>query len=198
MTLPEERVRAVQNTRAFLFSLLTRKRIPKEVREEARILLKHYPGPGDEPAQKPGTLTLTLTADQAWVVAEACDLYHRLWMGQYWHLWDMVGEPAIAHELKRGVELPLGEACHRGEQFRALTFQLAQVIHPDWVAGHSYGVGGPLPKEAQRAYEIFKVVTYARFQLIQDTSTPAYLLNRDPYLLNFSGDPKIPFEVRRA
>ncbi len=45
MTLPDERVRAVNYTREFLVKLASReiKRVPDEVREEARRLLKHYP-----------------------------------------------------------------------------------------------------------------------------------------------------------
>lgn len=43
MTLPCERTRAVNYTRKFLVELMHRKGIPKDVREQARSLLKHYP-----------------------------------------------------------------------------------------------------------------------------------------------------------
>ena len=48
MTLPHERTRAVCSTRDFLVRLMTPyaggiKRIPAEVRTEARRLLKHFP-----------------------------------------------------------------------------------------------------------------------------------------------------------
>jgi hypothetical protein len=46
MTLPDERTRAVHNTREFLRELLDPKktpRIPKEIRRRAYYLLKHYP-----------------------------------------------------------------------------------------------------------------------------------------------------------
>lgn len=46
MTLPYERVNAVNRTREFLYSLLDPKqtpRVPKHIRETARSLLKHYP-----------------------------------------------------------------------------------------------------------------------------------------------------------
>ena len=46
MTLPYERVKAVQNTRRFLVSLLVPSitpKVPRAVRMEARRLLKHYP-----------------------------------------------------------------------------------------------------------------------------------------------------------
>lgn len=47
MTLPDERTRAVLQTRKFLRRLLNSKetpRVPKTIREEAHRLLKHYPG----------------------------------------------------------------------------------------------------------------------------------------------------------
>ena len=46
MTLPSERLRAVFNTRAFLFTLLNPKatpRIPLKIRREAGACLRHYP-----------------------------------------------------------------------------------------------------------------------------------------------------------
>jgi len=46
MTLPYERTNAVNRTREFLYDLLDPKktpRIPKEIRQRARSLLKHYP-----------------------------------------------------------------------------------------------------------------------------------------------------------
>lgn len=48
MTLPYERLRAVNNTGEFLFALLDPKktpRVPKVVRQWARRLVKHYPHP---------------------------------------------------------------------------------------------------------------------------------------------------------
>jgi hypothetical protein len=49
MTLPDERYRAVQWTAQFLQRLAGGDipRIPKAVREEARSLLRHYPGAWD-------------------------------------------------------------------------------------------------------------------------------------------------------
>jgi hypothetical protein len=46
MTLPHERLRSVNNTRDFLYDLLDPKaypRVPRNVREKARNLLRHYP-----------------------------------------------------------------------------------------------------------------------------------------------------------
>jgi hypothetical protein len=50
MTLPYERTRAVVNTHDFLLELLNPKltpRIPKEIREQAHHLLRHYPSEYD-------------------------------------------------------------------------------------------------------------------------------------------------------
>lgn len=47
MTMPNERTRAIQNTREFLRDLLDPKkipRIPREIRRRAYRCLKHYPG----------------------------------------------------------------------------------------------------------------------------------------------------------
>ena len=47
MTLPDERYRAVVQTRQFLLRLLITPRIPKAVKEEARSCLRHYPSDWD-------------------------------------------------------------------------------------------------------------------------------------------------------
>jgi hypothetical protein len=50
MTLPDERYRAVRQTRLFLQDLITPgkiSRVPRSVREQARSLLRHYPGDYD-------------------------------------------------------------------------------------------------------------------------------------------------------
>ena len=43
MTLPDERYRAVVETKKFLEQLLTIPRIPKVVKDHARWCLRHYP-----------------------------------------------------------------------------------------------------------------------------------------------------------
>ena len=46
MTLPDERFRSIHKTEEFLESLLNPKRtprVPKEIREQARQCLRHYP-----------------------------------------------------------------------------------------------------------------------------------------------------------
>lgn len=43
MTLPDERYRAVLQTRRFLLELLSTPRVPKAVKDQARSCLRHYP-----------------------------------------------------------------------------------------------------------------------------------------------------------
>jgi hypothetical protein len=47
MTLPDERYRAVVQTKKFLEELLTTSRIPKAVKDNARWCLRHYPNEWD-------------------------------------------------------------------------------------------------------------------------------------------------------
>jgi hypothetical protein len=50
MTLPDERYRAIRQTRQFLIDLQDRTiypRVPRAVRAEAHRLLRHYPGDWD-------------------------------------------------------------------------------------------------------------------------------------------------------
>jgi hypothetical protein len=44
MTLPDERYRAVVQTKKFLEELLTTPRVPKNIKDGARAMLRHYPG----------------------------------------------------------------------------------------------------------------------------------------------------------
>jgi hypothetical protein len=43
MTLPDERYRAVLQTKRFLLEILTTPRIPKAIKDQARSCLRHYP-----------------------------------------------------------------------------------------------------------------------------------------------------------
>ena len=47
MTLPDERYRAVVQTKKFLEELLSTPRIPKAVKDNARWCLRHYPSEWD-------------------------------------------------------------------------------------------------------------------------------------------------------
>lgn len=47
MTLPDERYRAVVQTMRFLTDILNTPRVPKQIKEQARSLLRHYPSAYD-------------------------------------------------------------------------------------------------------------------------------------------------------
>ncbi len=47
MTLPDERYRAVMQTKRFLLEILTTPRVPKTIKDGARYCLRHYPDEWD-------------------------------------------------------------------------------------------------------------------------------------------------------
>ena len=47
MTLPDERYRAVVQTTKFLTEILNTPRVPKQIKEQAKSLLRHYPSAYD-------------------------------------------------------------------------------------------------------------------------------------------------------
>jgi hypothetical protein len=47
MTLPDERYRAVMQTKRFLLEILTTPRVPKTIKDGARYCLRHYPSDWD-------------------------------------------------------------------------------------------------------------------------------------------------------
>jgi hypothetical protein len=47
MTLPDERYRAVVQTKRFLLEILTTPRVPKTIKDGARYCLRHYPSEWD-------------------------------------------------------------------------------------------------------------------------------------------------------
>jgi len=50
MTLPDERYRAVRWAREFMYELMDPKKtpgVPKRIRDQARSILRHYPGDSD-------------------------------------------------------------------------------------------------------------------------------------------------------
>jgi hypothetical protein len=58
MTLPDERYRAVMMTKEFLLDLLDPKtypRIPRKIRDQAKICLRHYPSGFDLEAASRGS-----------------------------------------------------------------------------------------------------------------------------------------------
>lgn len=75
MTMPSQRTRAVLSTRDFLLRIMTphlpdsHKRIPRHVREEARRLLRHYPGVVDMALAGERAPTV-FDSEEAWRLAE--------------------------------------------------------------------------------------------------------------------------------
>jgi len=47
MTLPDERYRAVVQTKKFLVEILSTPRVPKAIKDRARSCLRHYPSDWD-------------------------------------------------------------------------------------------------------------------------------------------------------
>lgn len=47
MTLPDERYRAVVQTQKFLLEILSTPRVPKNIKDRARAMLRHYPSEWD-------------------------------------------------------------------------------------------------------------------------------------------------------
>jgi hypothetical protein len=45
MTVPYEEELAIKSAWVFLFDVMSAKRVPKALRERARNILRHYPGP---------------------------------------------------------------------------------------------------------------------------------------------------------
>lgn len=68
MTLPHERTWAVKNTREFLVELCVGeiKRVPKDVRDRARRLLKHYPSPLDLSMAADGSPDVFMNSAEEW------------------------------------------------------------------------------------------------------------------------------------
>jgi hypothetical protein len=76
-----------------------------------------------------------------------------------------------------------------------VTGAIKRVVFPELHGpGHSYGVGSDLGVDVQRMYEIYKVIDHALW-LTQPDRKSFVTSSGDPYLLRYSGDPKIPFEV---
>ena len=54
MTLPDERYRAVLQTKEFLLEIVTTPRVPKAIKDRARAMLRHYPDEWDMRAASQG------------------------------------------------------------------------------------------------------------------------------------------------
>lgn len=101
-------------------------------------------------------IELTLTTEQARVVAQACEFFARIKMGQF---------DEIPHLLLANVTGD--EFCRRREATEKLLLEVRKYIYPDLFGiGHSYGLGKF--QDADRAFDVYQVLRYA----LGDPRTP--------------------------
>lgn len=142
------------------------------------------------------TVTLELTIQQAVAVRDALDLNLRLRLGQIEEVWS-------AFEDRTDIQLDSDTYRKRRELVEDLCYKLKDALgFPVEFGRHgSYGVGSPkLSKQDNRMYEIYKVVDHAIWWLGSSDNDPhaACRVSSDtPYILNYSGDKKIPATVRK-
>jgi hypothetical protein len=96
-------------------------------------------------------IELLLTEDQANIVANACELYARIRMGQFkeiiWHTLDL--------------KIPSEEYCDRRDAAEVLLIEARKMIYPDlYGSGHSYGIGKFV--DADKAFDVYQVIRYLR------------------------------------
>jgi hypothetical protein len=141
------------------------------------------------------SITITFTEEQAYAVKRAVDLANRLKLGQLKEVWGYF-EPELYKRL--GTD----KYCENRDRAEKLFLLLKGLLGfpEDHGLYGSYGVGSPeLTKEDNRLYEVYKVLAKALHEIRKDPKDQHAMWcvdNDDPYLLNFSGDRKIPCEVR--
>lgn len=95
-------------------------------------------------------IQLTLTDEQAKIVAKACEFYARVKMGQF-------GE--IVYHLFLG-QLSTAGFYKRRDEAERLIFEARKHIFPDLQGkGHSYGIGKF--EDADKAFDVYQVIDYA-------------------------------------
>lgn len=96
-------------------------------------------------------IRLTMTEDDAKLVAKACEFYTRIKIGQFkeiiWNFLDL--------------KLPTDDYCKRQEKLEDLLYQARGVLYPDLGKhiGTSYGYGKF--KDADKAFEIYELLRIA-------------------------------------
>lgn len=110
------------------------------------------------------TVRLTMTEEDAKLVAKACEFYARMKMGQFkeiiWNFLDM--------------QLPTDDYCLRQEKLEDLLYQARAVLYPDLGKhiGSSYGYGKF--KDADKAFDVYQLlrITYGdkRYPLFLNSS----------------------------
>lgn len=97
------------------------------------------------------TIRLTMTEDEARIVAKACEFYARIAYGQFneitYHFLDM--------------NLPTDEFCKRRDELEDLLFRARAVLYPDLGrhVGTSYGYGRF--KDADKAFDVYELLRIA-------------------------------------
>lgn len=93
-------------------------------------------------------LQLTLTDEQAYVVARACEFFARIKLGQF---------SEITWELLSPKGMPGDEYDARREEAERLLFAARKQIYPALLGpGHSYGIGKF--KDADQAFDVYQVI----------------------------------------
>lgn len=105
-------------------------------------------------------IELQLTTEQAEVVAQACEIFARIKMGQF----DVIPFLCLSHQIAGD------EYCIRRKGAEKYLLEARKFIYPELHGqGHSYGVGKFL--DADRAFDVYQVLRYA----LGDPRTPFQL-----------------------
>lgn len=129
------------------------------------------------------------------MVRDAVNLLMRLKLGQLEEIWQVFSRSPSP--------LPEGdERWKRREQIEDLCYQLKMALGFPMEHGRhgSYGVGSSaLTPNDNRLYEMYKVLDHALWRLGNESNPDDSfcVCAGDPYLLNFSGDKKIPVTIRK-
>ncbi len=100
---------------------------------------------------------LELTEEQAKIVAQACEFFARIRIGQFQEIHYLCLRDSISND----------EYCTRREEAEKHLLKARKVIYPELHGiGHSYGVRKF--QDANRAFDIYQVVRYA----LGDSRTP--------------------------
>ena len=95
-------------------------------------------------------IELQLTTEQAKVVAQACEFFARIKMGQF----DEIPFLCLSHQIAGD------EYCVRRESAEKSLLEARKYIYPELHGrGHSYGVGKFL--DADRAFDVYQVLRFA-------------------------------------
>lgn len=94
-------------------------------------------------------IQLTLTEEQARIVAKACEFYARMRIGQFYEVtWNFLDVQSA------------DEYCRRREEAERLLLEVRKQIYPDLTgAGHSYGIGKF--EDADKSFDVYQVIRYA-------------------------------------